>query len=110
MSESLGARLRRRREEQQIALSTIVEQTKIKQSLLEALERDDVSRWPAGIFGRAFVRAYAHAIGLQPDVVVREFLEQHPEHLEEVAPVEAIAEAVASQAGPQTRAVLECAP
>ena len=103
MSESLGARLRQQREEQQIALSTIVEQTKIKLSLLEALERDDISRWPGGIFGRAFVRAYAHAIGLQPDIVVREFLEQHPNQLEEVAPVESIAEVVSANVGPPTR-------
>ena len=79
MSESFGARLRQRREEQQIALATIAEQTKIKQSLLEALERDDVSHWPYGIFRRAFIRAYAEAIGLSPDVVVKEFFEVHPE-------------------------------
>ena len=62
MPESLGARLRQRREREQIALTTIAEQTKIKLSLLEGLERDDVSHWPAGIFRRAFIRAYAHAI------------------------------------------------
>ena len=62
MRESFGARLRQRREDQQIELSAIAEQTKIKLSLLEGLERDDVSRWPSGIFRRAFIRAYAHAI------------------------------------------------
>jgi transcriptional regulator with XRE-family HTH domain len=87
MPESLGARLRRRREEQRIALSTIAERTKIKSALLEALERDDVSQWPGGIYRRAFIRSYAHAIGLDPDPVVREFLELYPD------PEEAIAEA-----------------
>ena len=86
MSESFGARLRRRREEQQIALGTIAERTKIKQSLLEALERDDISHWPTGIFRRAFIRAYAHAIALDPDVVVREFFEVFPEPVEVVTP------------------------
>jgi transcriptional regulator with XRE-family HTH domain len=105
MLESFGARLRQRREEQQIALSTIAEQTKIKLSLLEALERDDVSHWPSGIFRRAFVRTYAHAIGLQPDAVVREFLERHPDPLEDPAApsIEALAEAASSSAGPPTR-------
>jgi hypothetical protein len=79
MPESFGVRLRQQRERQQIALATIAEQTKIKLSLLEELERDDVSHWPTGIFRRAFMRAYAHAIGLDQDVVVREFLEIHPE-------------------------------
>ena len=90
MPESFGARLREERERQQVALSTIAEQTKIKVSLLEALERDDVSRWPSGIFRRAFVRAYAHAIGLEPDIVLREFLELYPD------PPEIFADALAN--------------
>ena len=105
MSETFGARLRQRREGQEIALVTIAEQTKIKLSLLEALERDDVSHWPSGIFRRAFIRAYAHAIGLNPDVVVREFLEIYPDPIE-VVTTEAIALAVdgaRTSAGPPTR-------
>jgi len=86
MPEKLGARLRQRREQQQIALSTIAEQTKIKVSLLEELERDEVSHWPTGIFRRAFIRAYALAIGLDPDVIVREFLERYPDPVEDFVP------------------------
>ena len=106
MQESFGARLRRRREEQNIALGTIAEQTKIKQSLLEALERDDVSHWPSGIFRRAFIRAYAHAIGLNPDDVVREFIEVHPEPADLLAAAAATASAAENervQSAPQTR-------
>ena len=79
MSESLGARLRQRREERQIDLIAIAEQTKIKLGLLEALERDDVSHWPSGIFRRAYVRTYAQFLSLDPDLVLREFLEVHPD-------------------------------
>jgi transcriptional regulator with XRE-family HTH domain len=105
MSESFGARLRRRREEQQIALGTIAERTKIKQSLLDALERDDISHWPTGIFRRAFIRAYAHAIGLDPDVVVKEFFEVYPEPVEVVsaAALAAAADAARGAQGPTTR-------
>src|SRR5690349_6563924 len=74
MAESFGARLRQQRERQLIALSTIADQTKINQSLLEGLEQDDVSYWPCGIFRRSFIRAYAQSIGLEPEAVVREFL------------------------------------
>ena len=42
----------------------------------------------------ALIRAYAHAIGLEPDVVVREFLERHPDPIEVVAIVSAIAPGV----------------
>lgn len=82
MAQSFGARLRYERERRQIALRSIAEQTKIGVPLLEGLERDDASRWPSGIFRKSFIRAYADAIGLDPEPVVREFLERHPDPLE----------------------------
>src|SRR5690349_11812042 len=94
MPDSFGARLRERREQQQVALSAIAEQTKIKIALLEALERDDVSHWPSGIFRRAFIRAYALAIGLDPDATLREFLDLYPDPIEVVSPVLAAASGV----------------
>jgi GAF domain-containing protein len=90
MPESFGARLRQQRERQQIALTSIAEQTKIGLSLLEALERDDLSHWPAGIFRRSFIRAYARSIGLEPDVVVRELLELHPDPVDVVSAASAV--------------------
>jgi cytoskeleton protein RodZ len=77
--DSFGARLRHERERRRIALRSIAERTKIGVGLLEGLERDDVSRWPSGIFRKSFIRAYAGAIGLDPDVVLREFVEQYPD-------------------------------
>lgn len=82
MHESFGARMRHHREQKGVSLQTIAQQTKIQKSLLEALEKDDVTHWPAGIFRRAYVRDYAHAIGLDPDVVVREFVERFPAPIE----------------------------
>jgi transcriptional regulator with XRE-family HTH domain len=82
MHETFGARLRHQREKKGVSLRTIANQTKIKLSLLEGLERDDIRQWPAGIFRRAFVRDYAQAIGLDPDAVVREFVEQYPAPIE----------------------------
>jgi len=38
-----------------------------------SFERGDTSRWPAGIFFRSHLRAYADAIGLDPDATVRNF-------------------------------------
>lgn len=105
MDGSFGARLRQRREAQGIDLIAIAAQTKIKMSLLDALERDDVSHWPAGIFRRAYIRTYAQAIGLDPDVVLREFLDVHPEPAE-VVTTEALAsvvDAARSHGGPPTR-------
>lgn len=89
MRDSFGARLRRKREEQRIALSAIAADTKIKLSLLEGLEQDDMSGWPSGIFRRAYVRAYARAIGLAPDEVVTEFTALYPEPDASDAPLSA---------------------
>lgn len=83
MEGTFGSRLRAQREQQGVPLAEIAERTKIKLTLLEGLERDDVSHWPTGIFRRSFVRAYAQAIGLDGDAVVREFLELYPEPAEE---------------------------
>jgi hypothetical protein len=85
MDLSYGARLRLQRERKCVALSDIVELTKIKLSLLEGLERDDVSQWPAGIYRRSYFRAYAQAIGLDPISAVREFLDRFPDPLDEFA-------------------------
>jgi transcriptional regulator with XRE-family HTH domain len=78
-SESFGRRLRRERERRQIALTSIAENSKISVSLLRDLERDDVSKWPPGIFRRSFMRAYAQAVGLDVEATTREFLERFPD-------------------------------
>jgi transcriptional regulator with XRE-family HTH domain len=78
-SESFGRRLQAERERRGIPLSTIAASTKIKQSLLADLERDDVSKWPQGIFRRAFLREYAVSIGLAPEPIVAEFVRLFPE-------------------------------
>jgi transcriptional regulator with XRE-family HTH domain len=102
MDSGFGARLRAHREQQQVALADIAEQTKIKVSLLAALERDDVSQWPSGIFRRSYIRAYARAIGLEPDAVVREFLERYPDPEEAAAVLEALDD-VTTKRRPPTR-------
>jgi len=93
--DSFGTRLRSERERRHIALASISENTKISASLFEGLERDDVSRWPSGIFRRAFIRSYAAAIGLDADAIAREFLERFPDPAEATPaePVEAVAAA-----------------
>ena len=80
--DSFGSRLRYERERRQIALTSIAESTKIGLALLEGLERDDVARWPSGIFRKSFIRSYAEAIGLDADAIVREFVERYPDPLE----------------------------
>src|SRR5919201_684648 len=75
---TLGTWLRRERERRGITLSQISDQTKLSVAILEGLETDDLSRWPGGIFRRAYARAYATAVGLDPDLIVRRVEETHP--------------------------------
>jgi transcriptional regulator with XRE-family HTH domain len=79
MTASFGARLRSHRERRGIDLNTVAQSTKISLRILEGLERDDTSRWPSGIFRRAFIRAYATAVGLNPESTLSEFLERFPD-------------------------------
>jgi cytoskeleton protein RodZ len=71
-----GGKLRLARERRGTSLQQISATTKISISALEALERNDVSKLPGGIFSRSFVRSYATEVGLDPDETVREFLER----------------------------------
>jgi cytoskeleton protein RodZ len=71
--DPLGTRLKRAREARGLPLKEIAERTKISVTALESLERNDLSRLPGGIFGRAFVRAYAAELELDPDATVAEF-------------------------------------
>src|SRR5437588_2621419 len=74
-----GSRLRAARERRGLSLRQIANATKISMAALEALERNDISRLPGGIFSRAFVRSYAVEIGLDPEQTIQEFIAAFPE-------------------------------
>jgi transcriptional regulator with XRE-family HTH domain len=71
-----GQRLRAARERRGVSLRELSDRTKFPVAAFEALERNDPSRFPGGIFARAFVRSYAAAVGLDSDATVREFIER----------------------------------
>jgi cytoskeletal protein RodZ len=74
-----GGKMKRAREERGVSLRQIADETKISVAFLEALERNDISRLPGGIFSRAFVRSYAIEIGVDPEQAVRDFIVQFPD-------------------------------
>ena len=71
-----GGKLRAAREARGVALRQIAATTRISVAALEALERNDISKLPGGIFSRSFVRSYAAEVGLDPDEAVREFIDR----------------------------------
>jgi transcriptional regulator with XRE-family HTH domain len=93
--EEFGPALRRERERRGITLQEIAAQTKIGASLFAGLERNDVSRWPTGIYRRAFLRAYAKVVGLDGERLVEEFRRLFPEDGDEAGRSQARPEAPA---------------
>ena len=100
-SADVGARLREAREARSMELRDIAATTKISIGALEAIEQNDFDPLPGGIFTRAFVRAYASEVGLDPEQTTRDFMAQ--------APVDAAHDAARIQDGqmPSAKQVVE---
>ncbi len=86
MADDIGAHLRDARERAGISLRDVAAATKISVPALEALERNDIGRLPGGIFVRAFVRAYARQVGIDPEDAVRRFVARFPDAAVEDSP------------------------
>ena len=77
---AFGENLRREREMRGVSLEEISSATKISIRFLEAIEREDFSKLPGGIFSRSFIRSYARYLGLDEERVVAEYqLAAHPQ-------------------------------
>ena len=85
--EAFGPNLRRIRVQRGVSLKQLADKTKVAETLWAGLERNDFSRWPNGIFARAYVREYAKAIGVDPETTVDEFCRWFPNGDRRVAPI-----------------------
>ena len=83
---TFGAFLKNHRAGRNLSLHDVAAETKIAERHLAALERGDVRSWPGGFYRRAMVRAYAAAIGLDPEVTVCEFADAFNEAPRQVEP------------------------
>jgi len=70
---SFGANLRREREMRGVPLEEIAGATKISVRALTALEAEEFSKLPGGIFTRSFIRSYARYLGLDEETVLGEY-------------------------------------
>jgi cytoskeletal protein RodZ len=95
---TLGEELKRRREERNVTLTDISEATRIGTRFLKAIETDNYSVLPGGIFTRSFIRAYAKQVGMDEDESIALYQQQ-------VAGVSA--EAAPQRAEPHTPPVVE---
>ena len=77
--QAFGSNLRRIRVQRGISIGQIVEATNVSARLWEALESNDLSNWPNGIYARAYVRGYAKVVGVDPEATVDEFCRCFPQ-------------------------------
>lgn len=72
---SLGEKLRQAREAHDLTPRQVAEATHMMVQLVEEIEREDFHRIAAVIYGKGFIRLFAEQVGLDPEPLIREYLE-----------------------------------
>lgn len=90
-SQDFCLALKAARERKGVALSQIADATKVPAFMFAALERNDLRRWPKGLFRRSFFRGYAGMIGVPVPEACAAFARLFPDG--ESAPPAAVASA-----------------
>jgi cytoskeletal protein RodZ len=85
--DAFGPNLRRIRIQRGVSLEQIALATKVSAALWAGLERNDLSRWPNGIYARGFVREYARLVGVEVESTVDEFCRAFPQGDRRAEPV-----------------------
>jgi cytoskeletal protein RodZ len=62
-----------------VTIEEIATNLRIRPDLIEALENNDLTGWPRGLYSRAWIRAYALAVDLDPVDTVEEFCRLFPQ-------------------------------
>jgi hypothetical protein len=77
--ETFVTRLRRQRLRARVSIEQIADGLRIKPEIIAAFEANDLSEWPKGLYSRAWIRAYALAVDLDPVDTVDEFCRLFPQ-------------------------------
>lgn len=72
---SLGQTLRQAREAKGLTQSKVAAETRILVQIVDDIENEDFHRIAAPIYGRGFVRLFAECVGLDPQPLIREFMD-----------------------------------
>lgn len=76
---TVGDRLRAAREASGLSLADLADRTKVRRAYLMAIEDMRIEALPSRPFAIGYVRAYAEALGLDPDALVARFRQDSPE-------------------------------
>ena len=72
---TFGQILRDAREARGLSPSQVAAKTHILVQIIEGMATEDFHRIPAAIYGRGFVKSYAACVGLDPQPLLREFMD-----------------------------------
>lgn len=70
---NFGASFKQARESKGVSLEQIAAETRISTRFLRAIENEEFSLLPGGIFNRGFVRAFAEKVGLDADQAIADY-------------------------------------
>ena len=70
---TFGEHLKREREMRGVSLDEISAATRIGTRFLQAIENEQWDQLPGGVFNRGFIRAMAHYLGLDEEIIVAEY-------------------------------------
>jgi transcriptional regulator with XRE-family HTH domain len=73
----IGGRLRHARESQGLTLRQVGDITKLSMTTLVRIEANEFDTLPGGILIKGYLRAYAAAVGIVPEDIVREYLARY---------------------------------
>lgn len=76
---NFGERLKRERELREVSTDELTKATRISTRFLDALENEEWSKLPGGVFGRGFVRTIARYLGLDEESLLGEYDLAHGE-------------------------------
>jgi len=71
--ESIGLYLRRIREEHGLSVGEVARLTRISPDYIQALEENQLEKFPGEVFARGFVRAYGRCLGLDDEDTMARF-------------------------------------
>lgn len=75
--DTIGDELRRARTSKNLSIEKAAEALNIRPIYIEALENNKTDAFPAPVYGVAFLRSYADYLGLESDVLVRQYKEKN---------------------------------
>ena len=75
---TIGETLRETREKRKISIDVAAKAVKVKNEILEGVEKNDFSAFAAPLYARGILRLYATFLGLEPETLVEEYNKTHP--------------------------------